>query len=346
MEFEEVTLKIVPLDNLTKTIFETKRRCNCANNSFVHKTNCRFGTDSCAFPETHINETANKEWCVFVDDDCHEIDRVDETCSNDATRDVTSNDVDVEDGRENDKCAKHVRRVSKQNTQYSEERSSAFLDEYQQQIDKCLTKKKKKHNLLSKRKFKRKTEQYATKHVLTKRCLKRRLAQKTESNKKYIRKRMNSAHNLKRKETLTANQPNVILKKKCDSKKPQCQNVTIRSTHLQENAGSTQITLPQQKDKCVLTTDKPQSRRHPCATQFGTTLNVTECRNILCTTEDTANILLIGTCKERPLAFARSRKRKGSEEESVSHKNTKLSVDAERTLSDPVPLTSKDVNGL
>ncbi len=37
-----------------------------------------------------------------------------------------------------------------------------------------------------------------------------------------------------------------------------------------------------------------------------------------------ANILLIGTCKERPLAFARSRKRKGSEEESVSHKKTKL----------------------
>ncbi len=43
-----------------------------------------------------------------------------------------------------------------------------------------------------------------------------------------------------------------------------------------------------------------------------------------------ANILLIGTCKERPLAFARSRKRKGSEGESVSHKKTKLSVDAER----------------
>ncbi len=59
-----------------------------------------------------------------------------------------------------------------------------------------------------------------------------------------------------------------------------------------------------------------------------------------------ANILLIGTCKERPLAFGRTRKRKGSEEEYVSHKKTKLSVDAERTLSDPVPLTSKDVNGL
>ncbi len=58
-----------------------------------------------------------------------------------------------------------------------------------------------------------------------------------------------------------------------------------------------------------------------------------------------ANILLIGTCKERPLVFVRSRKRKGSEEESVSHKKTELSVDAERTLSDPVPLTSEDVNG-
>ncbi len=58
-----------------------------------------------------------------------------------------------------------------------------------------------------------------------------------------------------------------------------------------------------------------------------------------------ANVLLIGTCKQRPLVFARSRKRKGSEEEYVSHKKTKLSVDAERTLSDHVPLTSKDVNG-
>ncbi len=58
-----------------------------------------------------------------------------------------------------------------------------------------------------------------------------------------------------------------------------------------------------------------------------------------------ANTLLIGTCKERSLVFARSRKRKGSEEESVSHKKTKLSVDAERTLSDSVPLTSEDVNG-
>ncbi len=53
-----------------------------------------------------------------------------------------------------------------------------------------------------------------------------------------------------------------------------------------------------------------------------------------------ANVLLIGTCKQRPLVFARSRKRKGSEEESVSHKKTKLSVDVERTLSDDVPFTS------
>ncbi len=60
----------------------------------------------------------------------------------------------------------------------------------------------------------------------------------------------------------------------------------------------------------------------------------------------TANILLIGTCKERPLVFARSRKRKGSEEESVSHKKTKLSLDAERTLSDHIPLTYEDINGL
>ncbi len=56
-----------------------------------------------------------------------------------------------------------------------------------------------------------------------------------------------------------------------------------------------------------------------------------------------ANILLIGLCKKRPFVFARSHKRKGSEEESVSHKKTKLSVDAERMLSDPVPLTSKYV---
>ncbi len=57
----------------------------------------------------------------------------------------------------------------------------------------------------------------------------------------------------------------------------------------------------------------------------------------------TANVL---TCKQRSLVFARSHRRKGSEEESASHKKTKLSVDAERTLSDPVPLTSKDVNGI
>ncbi len=56
-----------------------------------------------------------------------------------------------------------------------------------------------------------------------------------------------------------------------------------------------------------------------------------------------ANMLLIGTCEQRPLVFARSRKTKG---ESVSHKKTKFSVDTERTLSDHVPLTSKDVNGL